>query len=237
MPISLKNSTSLHSYLRYSSQKDRWYIPDNGVAKAIDIIGKPIAMDPENGQMGWLFIDTGTRDWRPFPITDDPPRAPGPNYRRGFSLLVYAANALGSPEIFEMCSATGAHNNFCESLYNQAEPEFGKNRIPIVKITGATAFKVGKGSSADIHFSIVKYIERPAAFIEAVVRRNEGGKERPAASAENEDEDFGLDETITESKAESKAEPKTEPAPKKTTKKRAKPEPTLSDILDDEIID
>src|SRR5688572_17377488 len=114
MPISLRNSASLHPYLRYSPQKDRWFIPENGAAKAIDIIGRPLAVDPENGAIGWLLVDVGTRDWVPYPINSILPKAPGPNYRRGFSLFVFAAKTLGSAEVHEMCSSTGSHNGFCE---------------------------------------------------------------------------------------------------------------------------
>jgi hypothetical protein len=232
MPISLRNSTSPFPYLGYGPQKDRWSVPDNGVAKEIDIIGKLIAMDPENGQIGWLSINNGTRDWHGFAITDDLPERPGPNYKLAFSLLVYAPKALGSPEIHEMCASTSAHNSFCEALYNGCESEFDKGKIPIVKITGTTPRKVGKGSTADIHFEIVKWIERPAAFTEAVARRDEGAKRERPSAADTEDDDFGLNETVTEPRVE----PKAGPAPKKTAKKRAtKPEPTLSDILDDDI--
>ena len=61
---------------------------------------KAFAIDIENGAMGWLLIDTGVRDWKPFPIDSAVP-SPGPNYKRGFSILLYAPKLLGSPEAFD----------------------------------------------------------------------------------------------------------------------------------------
>ncbi len=84
--------------------------------------------------------------------------------------MVFAPKLLGSAEAFEMCASTGAHLSFCERLYNEAEPNFGKGNVPIVKITEAEPIKVGKGKSRELHFEIVKWIPRPAAIVEALAK-------------------------------------------------------------------
>ena len=135
MPISLKNTASILPYFRYSPQANTMTIAgEDNKPREIAFLGKSFAIDPENGSPGWLLI---ARSPRLEAVSDRRARRPRPvpNYKRGFSFLVYAPKLLGSPEAFEMCSSTGAHLSFCERLYNEAEPNFGKGNVPIVKIT------------------------------------------------------------------------------------------------------
>ena len=125
MPISLKNTGSVLPYIRYSPQANTMTLAgEDNKPREIAFLGKSFAIDIENGSMGWLLIGEGIRDWKPFPIDNVTPPSPGPNYKRGFSILLYAPKLLGSPEAHEMCSSTGAHLSFCERLYNEAEPQF-----------------------------------------------------------------------------------------------------------------
>jgi hypothetical protein len=131
MPISLKNATSILSWIRYSPQENNMLIAgDDGKPRDISFLGRSFAIDVENGSMGWLLISEGMRDWKPFAIDAVTPPSPGPSYERGFSILFYAPKLLGSPEAFEMCASTAAHLSFCERLYNEAEPQFGKGTVP-----------------------------------------------------------------------------------------------------------
>src|SRR6516225_6541840 len=155
MPILLRNSTSVLPFVRYSPQTNTMVTAgEDNKPREIPFLGKSFAIDIENGSTGWLLIGEGIRDWKPFPIDGVPPPSPGPSYKRGFSVLLYAPKLLESPEAHEMCSSTGAHMSFCERLYNEAEPNFGKGNIPIVKITEAEPIKVGKGKSRELHFEI-----------------------------------------------------------------------------------
>ena len=240
MPISLKNSASILPYIRYSPQANTMTLAgEDNKPREISFLNKSFAMDPENGSPGWLLIGEAIRDWKPFPIDGVTPPAPGPNYKRGFSILLYAPKLLGSPEAFEMCSSTGAHLSFCERLYNETEPNFGKGDVPIVKITEAEPIKVGKGKSRELHFEIVKWIPRPAAIVEALAKLKTNTTpdkdERSADTATGDDFD---DEDVTA------AAPKEESAdkPEKTTtekskkgREKAQPGQSTSDILDDEI--
>ena len=171
MPISLKNATSILPWIRYSPQENNMLIAgDDGKPRDISFLGRSFAIDVENGSMGWLLISEGMRDWKPFAIDAVTPPSPGPSYKRGFSILFYAPKLLGSPEAFEMCASTAAHLSFCERLYNEAEPQFGKGTVPIVKITEAKETKIGKGKSREIRFEITKWVPRPAAFTEALTK-------------------------------------------------------------------
>jgi hypothetical protein len=208
--------------------------------REIPFIGKSVAIDIENGSMGWLLIGEGIRDWKAFPIGDVVPPSPGPSYKRGFSILIYAPKLLGSAEAHEMCSSTGAHMSFCERLYNECEPEFGKGNVPIVKITEAEAVKVGKGKSRELKFEIVRWVPRPTAISEALAKlkaasTTPGNKNGAAAAGTAEGDDFDDDdaEGVTAAPKEEPVKEKPEEKPKRGRKPKA--ETKMSDILDDEI--
>jgi hypothetical protein len=239
MPISLKNTGSILSYLRYGPQENKMTLAgEDGKPREIPFLGKSFAIDIENGSMGWLLISEGMRDWKPFPIDSVPPPSPGPTYKRGFSILLYAPKLLGSPEAHEMCSSTGAHMSFCERLYNEAEPQFGKSNVPIVKITEAEPIKVGKGKSRELKFEIVKWVPRPTAITEALAKLREAAEtttnKKSTGTNGATQTDTGGDDFDDDVKPE--AEPKkTTEKPKARAKKAQAEEPHSSDLLDDEI--
>ena len=168
MPISLRNSTSLFPWLRYSPQQNKLLAQGESEPREIKFVGQSFVFDVENGITGWLLIDTGARDWKPFPADKPVPPAPSPKHKRGFYVLVHQPNLLGS--IHEMNGSTNAFNSFMERLYNTAEPEFGKGRVPITRITAAKPIKLGMGKSVEIDFTIEKWIPRPAPLVEALAR-------------------------------------------------------------------
>jgi hypothetical protein len=246
MPISLKNAPSILPYVRYSPQNNSMKIAgEDGKLRDVSFLNKALAIDIENGVQGWLCISEGFRDWRPFPISNVTLPAPGANYRRGFSILLYAPKLLGSPEAHEMCSSTGAHMSFCERLYNETELGFGRGNVPIVKITEAEPVKVGRGKSRELKFAIVKWVPRPAAITEALAKlksaNNNTTSNKDDHTADTDDDDFDDDDDVTTPKAE-----KVEPLPKKPKKavtdeakghdKKEKPaQSSMSDLIGDEI--
>jgi hypothetical protein len=241
MPISLKNATSILSWIRYSPQENNMLIAgDDGKPRDISFLGRSFAIDVENGSMGWLLISEGMRDWKPFAIDAVTPPSPGPSYKRGFSILFYAPKLLGSPEAFEMCASTAAHLSFCERLYNEAEPNFGKGNVPIVKITEAEPIKVGKGKSRELHFEIVKWVPRPAAINEALAKlkaSNNGSPNKEDRSADTANGDDFDDEDVTTAspKEADKPEKATTEKPKGRGKKAQPEQQNTSDLLNDEI--
>ena len=249
MPISLKNIPSILPWVRYSPRANKMMISsEDNKSREVAFVGKSFAIDIENGMPGWLLLGKGLRDWKPAPLGSD---APDKTYKRGFSILLYAPKLLGSAEAFEMCSSTGAHLSFCERLFNDCEPHFGKDEVPIVKITEAEAVTVGRGESRELHFEIVKHIPRPAAFTAALAKLKasaDGPSNKADRSADTATgDDFG-DEDVSATgddfadEGASTASPKEKTAdkPKKAatekTKKEQQPEPQhASDILDDPI--
>ena len=172
MPISLKNSDSILPYVRYSPQSNAMTVAgEDNKPREISFLGKSFAIDIENGSMGWL-LDRRRRRATGSLFRSTVSRRPrlARTISAGFSILLYAPKLLGSPEAHEMCCSTGAHLSFCERLYNEAEPHFGKGDVPIVKITEAEPIKVGKGKSRELKFEIVKWVPRPAAIIEALAK-------------------------------------------------------------------
>jgi hypothetical protein len=204
-----------------------------------------------------LLIDTGLRDWKAFPLGDDTPTAPGPNYKRGFSVLIFAPKLFDSPEVFEMCSSTGAHMSFCERLYNEAEPNFDKGTVPIVKITEAEPIQIGRGKSRELRFTIVKWIARPPEFTIALAKLKAaagGAPDKSAGAAADGGDDFddgsvgaggndfdddgGAGGAVVDEPADgTKASAKAGKAKKGRGKAQAEPPKPSSDILDDPIND
>ena len=156
-------------------------------------------------------------------------------------ILLYAPKLLASSEAYEMCSSTGAHLSFCERLYNEAEPQFGKGNVPIVKITEAEPIKVGKGKSRELKFEIVKWVPRPAAIVEALAKLKASNappnKDDRSADAASGD-DFDAEDVTAGSPKEESAEKPEKATTEKSKKRRGKAQPeqqNMSDILDDSI--
>ena len=168
MPISLRNSTSLFPWLRYSPQENKLLAQGETEPREIKFVGQSFVFDVENGITGWLLLDTGARHWKSFPKDKPVPPAPSPKHKRGFYVLVHQPKLLGG--IHEMNGSTHAFNSFMEKLYNTAEPEFGKGRVPITRITAAKPIKLGMGKSMEIEFVIEKWIARPAPLVEALAK-------------------------------------------------------------------
>jgi hypothetical protein len=257
MPISLKHSTSVLAYIRYSPQANTLTVAGETGPREQAFVGKSFAVDIERALRCWLLISEGQRDVRYFPLNEDPPESPGVGYKLGVSVLFYAPKQFQSAEAFEMCSNTGAVLSFAERLFNEVEPRFGNDEVPIVRIDEAEPIKIGKGKSRELHFTIVKMIPRPQAFIDALAKLKAAGttaNKNAASSGGNgstDDDVNDFDEGATSPKDKPSSggaandfddeEPKATKAEGATTTKankgrgkKAAPEHS-SDILDDPI--
>jgi uncharacterized membrane protein YgcG len=261
MPISFKNSTSVLPWARYSPQANLLTVAGENAPRELGFVGKSFAIDIEHALRCWLLITEGMRDVKYFPLNEAPPESPGPGYKLGVSILLFAPKQFQNAEAFEMCSNTGAVLSFAERLFNEAEPKFGNGEVPIVKVVEATPIKIGKGKSREIKFEIVKMVPRPQAFVDALAKLKAanatpkkpsgggggwgdggggggwddggGGGGGGGGSANDDVDDFGTDD-----------EPSTKEAPKaakseetmKAKGRGKKPTPEhSSDLLDDEI--
>ena len=210
-----------------------------------------------------VVITEGMRDVKYFPLGDAPPESPGPGYKLGVSVLLFAPKQFQSGEAFEMCSNTGAVLSFAERLFNECEPKFGNGGVPVVKIVDATPIKIGKGKSREIKFEIVKMIPRPQAFVDALAKLkaasatpkkpsggggggwgdggggggwDDGGGGGGSGGPANDDvDDFNTDDETPAKEAPKAAKPEEASTAKaKGRGKKAQPEHS-SDILDDPI--
>ena len=62
MPISLKNSTSVLPWARYSPQANPLTVAGENGPREMAFVGKSFTIDIENASRGWLLITEGMRD-------------------------------------------------------------------------------------------------------------------------------------------------------------------------------
>ncbi len=123
--------------------------------------------DLANIQTGWgIFAEGQAPDWSMDTSLKMPIQKPqdGRDWRRGFKVSVFSDSAFGGVREFAT-TAVGAVRGILE-LYGQyeaeAEQHFGQ--VPVVKYTGATPTRIGKGNTSIPNFAIVKWTDRPAAL-------------------------------------------------------------------------
>ncbi len=155
-------------FIRFAIQENRWEKSSEDGPVDFDP-SVPFLMDVERAEGGWLMVSTGVRDWKSWGHNDasKAPPKPGTEYKQAYSVLCYGAKAFGDDQVYELCSNQKAMLTFVAAVFERAEGQFGSGKVPLVKITGSKPIKIGKGKSRDIHFEIVKYVDRPEAFDEA----------------------------------------------------------------------
>jgi len=126
---------------------------------------KPSVFDIQNVQLGWMLLETGNRDWQPWPENEQQPKPQG-DYKAGFDVDVFSTAMFGDEPVRSYSSNSTGNVMFIQELYNAAEqaPEFAQGLSPVVQLNGSKAIKVGKGTTRIPQFTIVKWIARPAAF-------------------------------------------------------------------------
>ena len=77
MPISLKNSTSVLPWARYSPQANLLTVAGENAPREMAFVGKSFAIDIEHALRCWLLITEGMRDVKYFPLNEAPPESPG----------------------------------------------------------------------------------------------------------------------------------------------------------------
>ena len=171
MPISLKNTASILPYVRYSPQANSMTIAgEDNKPREIRILEQANRRGPRKRNAGLAADRRRHARLEAISARRRVPPSPGPNYKRGFSLLVLRRNFSAALKRMRCALRPARTLSFCERFYNESEPNFGKGDVPIVKITEAEPIKVGKGKSRELHFEIVKWIPRPAAITEALAK-------------------------------------------------------------------
>jgi hypothetical protein len=164
MPLAIPSSGESKPFIRFLASINSWQMSVEG-GTAEFAFDKPAAFDIQNVQLGWLLLETGNRDWQPWPDNAQT-RKPEGDYKAGFEVDVFSSQMFGGEPVRSLSSNATGSVMFIQELYAEAEkhPEFAQGLTPIVQLNGSKALKVGKGNTRVPQFQIVKWVARPAAF-------------------------------------------------------------------------
>jgi len=168
MPISFGETSgdSSNAYIRVNLPQNRWTMHAGGDPVELDMV-RGIAIDVKNVKFGWLKIAIGQRDWQEWPSPNRALPKPTemdaegkPAYKQGFDVNCWTSDGTKA----QFSNNSYGTGQFIAKLYNQAEnaPEFNQGMIPVVSVTASTPVAVGKGTSYDVGFTIVKWISPPS---------------------------------------------------------------------------
>lgn len=170
MPLTLEAENAGLPFVRYSSEMDLWsHSTDSG--EMVDITMKdgalpaPVIIDVENITMGWLLLGAGVRDWQPWTSITEKTTKPEGEYKQGFAIKMYSTKLFGDSPLREMSANGKGLMLWIQKFYNEAEPEFGKGKVPAVKIKATPRIKLGKGNTRVIEYEIVKWVDRPEEML------------------------------------------------------------------------
>lgn len=162
MALNLGGGGEGKPFIRFKPSINAWEMSgENGATEFT--WASPAMFDVETIKLGWLLLDTGVREWVEWPANRQTPRPDEREWKQGFICLVYSKAIFGEEaSVREYSSSSVGNVEFIKALYNEAETQFGSNTVPVVKMTGARAEKIGKGNTRIPTFEVVKYAPRPA---------------------------------------------------------------------------
>lgn len=162
MPITFgtAETTAPSNFIRSNLPQNKWYVRTEHGDEPMDM-NKGFAIDIKNVTFGWLHIDTGVRDWQPWPSPSQSTPKVSDNHKQGFEVDCWLSDGREA----SMSANSKGMGNFIAKLYNEAEKasEFAAGKIPIIQITKSTPISLPKGTSYDIGFVIRKWINKPEA--------------------------------------------------------------------------
>ena len=162
MNLNLSSGGGSGNYIRYSPQVNAWTRKDED-GNYIEFKFTQAVFDYENVQTGWMLIATGQYEFLADNTLGKKGAQPSPEHKRGFRATFYNKELGGVVEY----SANGAGANMgLEALWKkvQAQAQDNAGKLPVVEFKGATAVKVGKGTTRVPEFDVVKWVARPAAM-------------------------------------------------------------------------
>ena len=167
MPLTVVKEGGGSPYIRYAVQEDEWTrSTETGELEEVVMKDASVVIDIEEIQMGWLKLSDG-RDWIAWP-DNDPTKVTKPNdaYSQGGLVMFYSSKLFDDAPIREFCSSSKGVVRWFEKLYAAAEANenWGKGKVPIVKMGKGQKITIGKGSSRDIGFEIVGWKDRSEIF-------------------------------------------------------------------------
>lgn len=165
MPLAIPGGGDSRPYIRFQASVNSWQQSASDGKPAEFQFDKPAVFDIQNVQLGWMLLETGNRDWQPWPNNEQQPKPQG-EYKAGFDVDVFSTAMFGDEPVRSYSSNSTGSVMFIQELYNAAEqcPEFAQGLSPVVQLNGSKAIKIGKGNTRIPNFAIVKWIPRPGAF-------------------------------------------------------------------------
>lgn len=162
MPLMLSGGEG-KPYIRFSASVNAWEM-STADGRTEFTWDAPVVFDIHGLQLGWMKIDGMGRDWQPWPSLTQRIPQPDDEYKIGFAIDVVSTKLFGDEPVREFSANTFGNVSFIQELYNQCEAtdEFKAGQVPVVKITGAKAQKIGKGNTRIPEFEIVKWVDRPS---------------------------------------------------------------------------
>lgn len=163
MPLNLHGDFTPH--IRWMAQSSSWRM--SGPDGHEPVTWEHAIFDLANIQTGWgIFAEGQAPEWAMDPSLEKRAQMPqdGRDWRRGFKVPVFSDSAFGGVREFAT-TAVGAVRGILD-LYEQyeveAEQHFGQ--VPVVKYTGATPTRIGKGNTSIPNLRIVQWTDRPEAL-------------------------------------------------------------------------
>lgn len=167
MPLNVIQEGGGSPFIRYHANEDEWSrSSEGGELEEIEMKGATVVIDIEEIQMGWLKLDGG-RDWVAWP-DNDPTKVgkPSDSHNQGGLVTFYSTKLFGDAPVREFCSSAKGVIRWFEKLYAAAEASenWGKGKVPTIKIGKGTSITMGKGKSRDIAFEITGWKDRSEIF-------------------------------------------------------------------------
>ena len=162
MPLMIGGGGDGAAFIRFKPSLNGWEMSSEHGSTEFEF-DEPAIFDIENISLGWLLLDTGVREWKPWASVNS--RSPKPDdreWKQGFELKVFSKSLFGNEPVRQFSANGAGVMGFIKELYDQCESKFGSGEVPVVQITGSKAIKAGKGNTRIPQFEIVKWVKRPA---------------------------------------------------------------------------
>lgn len=151
--LNINNGGGSGAYIRFMPSANAW------VFNKEEITLDALVIDHESVRTGWGKMSEGAApEWSWDERLGVGGPRPSDEHKRGFSVKMFT-KATGTVEWSS--TGTGPVMGFdavFEAIWNAKDANPGK--VPVVKYTGSTPLKVGKGNTRTPNFTLVKWVDR-----------------------------------------------------------------------------
>ena len=104
-------------------------------------------------------------------------KPPSQDHKPSVAVMVFSESAFGSDKGYRFRGNSGAHNRFCQSVFEKAGAE-ANGKLPLIRITEVRQVKKGAGGTIDVMFDVApadKWLELISMKLcDGLKRPNEG---------------------------------------------------------------